>query len=325
MLVRQSTPPRTREGLRKSFSPQRLRHHCEISGISATAAALGGVGAAHAERVYQFPSDSAQYATWTKAVRRENFVPTKYTVVCEHHFHENGFVDSASYTDNMTGKLLRDGLLENQTAEYFETVFKIKIDGTRHLDELSCKMCPELDHFVCFSSLASGMGNVGQTNYGYANSAMERICELRAARGLPGLAIQWGAIADVGVFHEIMGDDATIAGTTPQRISSCITLMDQFLNQNHPVVSSCVKADLSTEGDSNKCDLVAVIARILGVKDPASLNHAICFSELGMDSLMAVEVRQAIERYIGLTLSMQEIRQLTMNVLQKLNESTRAN
>ncbi|XP_037565632.1 fatty acid synthase [Dermacentor silvarum] len=221
--------------------------------------------------------------------------------------------------------LLRDGLLENQTAEYFETVFKIKIDGTRHLDELSCKMCPELDHFVCFSSLASGMGNVGQTNYGYANSAMERICELRAARGLPGLAIQWGAIADVGVFHEIMGDDATIAGTTPQRISSCITLMDQFLNQNHPVVSSCVKADLSTEGDSNKCDLVAVIARILGVKDPASLNHAICFSELGMDSLMAVEVRQAIERYIGLTLSMQEIRQLTMNVLQKLNESTRAN
>ncbi|KAH7959412.1 hypothetical protein HPB49_010964 [Dermacentor silvarum] len=220
--------------------------------------------------------------------------------------------------------LLRDGFLENQTAEAFETVFKIKIDGTRYLDQLSRGMCPELDHFVAFSSLSAGYGNVGQTNYGYANSAMERICELRAARGLPGLAIQWGAIADVGAFHEIMGDDATIAGTTPQRISSCITLMDQFLHQSHPVVSSCVKADLSTEGDNNKCDLVEVIARILGFKDKASLNHAICFSELGMDSLMAVEVRQAIERHICLTLSTQEIRQLTINELQKLRESSQS-
>ncbi|KAL1444116.1 hypothetical protein MTO96_030044 [Rhipicephalus appendiculatus] len=82
-------------------------------------------------------------------------------------------------------QLLRDGLLENQTAEAFETVFKIKIDGTRHLDELFRNMCPELDHFVAFSSLSAGVGNVGQTNYGYANSAMERICELRAAQGLP--------------------------------------------------------------------------------------------------------------------------------------------
>ncbi|XP_049271384.1 fatty acid synthase [Rhipicephalus sanguineus] len=81
--------------------------------------------------------------------------------------------------------LLRDGLIENQTAEAFETVMKIKINGTRHLDELSRKMCPELDHFVAFSSLSAGVGNVGQTNYGYANSAMERICEIRAAQGLP--------------------------------------------------------------------------------------------------------------------------------------------
>ncbi|KAL1473650.1 hypothetical protein MTO96_038544 [Rhipicephalus appendiculatus] len=79
--------------------------------------------------------------------------------------------------------LLRDGLIENQTAEAFETVFKIKIDGTRHLDQLSRKMCPELDHFVAFSSLSSGVGNVGQTNYGYANSAMERICEIQGCAG----------------------------------------------------------------------------------------------------------------------------------------------
>ncbi|KAH6934535.1 hypothetical protein HPB50_025239 [Hyalomma asiaticum] len=212
----------------------------------------------------------------------------------------------------------------NQTAEAFETVMKIKIDGTKYLDKLSRKMCPELDHFVAFSSLAAGIGNVGQTNYGYANSAMECICELRAAQGLPGLAIQWGPIADVGVFHEKMGDDATISGSVPQRISSCIALMDQFLNQTHPIVSSCAKAHFSDDADNHKPGLLEVVARILGVKDPSRVNQATLLNELGMDSLMAVEVRQAIERYVGLTLSMKEIRQLTIEGLRILSEGSTA-
>ncbi|KAL1483482.1 hypothetical protein MTO96_033155 [Rhipicephalus appendiculatus] len=122
-----------------------------------------------------------------------------------------------------------------------------------------------------------------------------------------------------------MGDDATIAGTVPQRISSCIALMDLFLNQNHAVVSSCVKADATTEVNRNKGGVVEVIARILGVKDPSRLNPAVSLGELGMDSLMAVEVRQAIERHVSLTLSMKEIRSLTIEGLRQLSESTAAN
>ncbi len=48
-----------------------------------------------------------------------------------------------------------------------------------------------------FSSVSCGRGNQGQTNYGMSNSIMERICEKRHADGLPGLAIQWGAVGDV--------------------------------------------------------------------------------------------------------------------------------
>ena len=46
--------------------------------------------------------------------------------------------------------------------------------------------CPELDHFVVFSSVSCGRGNAGQSNYGFANSTMERICEQRQHDGLPG-------------------------------------------------------------------------------------------------------------------------------------------
>lgn len=37
-----------------------------------------------------------------------------------------------------------------------------------------------------FSSVSCGRGNAGQANYGYANSAMERICERRRSAGFPG-------------------------------------------------------------------------------------------------------------------------------------------
>jgi fatty acid synthase len=34
------------------------------------------------------------------------------------------------------------------------------------------------------------------------NSIMERICEARVRDGLPGLAVQWGAVGDVGLLAE---------------------------------------------------------------------------------------------------------------------------
>lgn len=61
-------------------------------------------------------------------------------------------------------------------------------------------MCPELEQFVVFSSISSGYGNIGQTNYALANSVMERICERRKTDNLPALAVQWGQVDDVGLL-----------------------------------------------------------------------------------------------------------------------------
>ncbi|GFU21621.1 fatty acid synthase [Nephila pilipes] len=76
--------------------------------------------------------------------------------------------------------------MDCQTAEAYEEVCAPKADATLHLDELSRKLCPHLDHFVCFSSISCGRGNAGQSNYGFANSVMERICEERRSAGLHG-------------------------------------------------------------------------------------------------------------------------------------------
>lgn len=71
-------------------------------------------------------------------------------------------------------------------------------------------MCPELDQFVIFSSVSCGRGNAGQTNYGYSNSVMERICEARKADNLPALAIEWGAIGEVGLVADMAEDNLEV-------------------------------------------------------------------------------------------------------------------
>jgi fatty acid synthase len=108
------------------------------------------------------------------------------------------------FTDVVTSYLqvLRDRLLENQTEADFVTTAAPKSLATHHLDVLSRQMCPHLRHFVMFSSVSCGRGNAGQTNYAMSNSIMERICEARVKDGLPGLAVQWGAVGDVGLLAE---------------------------------------------------------------------------------------------------------------------------
>jgi len=62
-----------------------------------------------------------------------------------------------------------------------------KVVGTKNLDVLTRELCGStLDWFVVFSSVSCVRGIAGQANYGYANSAMERVCERRRSDGLPG-------------------------------------------------------------------------------------------------------------------------------------------
>ena len=59
--------------------------------------------------------------------------------------------------------------------------------ATKNLDVATRELCGNtLDWFVVFSSITCARGNAGQANYGYGNSAMERVCERRRSDGLPG-------------------------------------------------------------------------------------------------------------------------------------------
>ncbi|KAJ2952057.1 hypothetical protein O0L34_g4320 [Tuta absoluta] len=215
--------------------------------------------------------------------------------------------------------VLNDAVFQNQTPATFQNSYGPKALTTIYLDKWSRIYCPELKDFVIFSSVSCGRGNAGQTNYGFSNSVMERICEERKKNGLPAVAIQWGAIGDVGLVADMQEENVQleIGGTLQQRISSCLQVLDKFLKQDVTIVSSIVVAE-KRAANSGVDSIMEVVAHILGISDLKSISQQAPLSEMGMDSVMAVEIKQTLERDYELFLTAQEIRLLTFAKLTEL-------
>ncbi|KAL8165031.1 UNVERIFIED_CONTAM: hypothetical protein K2H54_025332 [Gekko kuhli] len=88
--------------------------------------------------------------------------------------------------------VLHDGSIEALTISDFEEVFSPKVAGAMNLHHAT--QGQDLDYFVCYSSVASFLGNSMQANYAAANSFLDFFCHYRRNRGLAGQSINWGAL-----------------------------------------------------------------------------------------------------------------------------------
>ena len=95
---------------------------------------------------------------------------------------------------------LEDGALTNQDWGQFERVLGPKVLGAWHLHQATLER--DLDLFVLFSSLTGVVGNPGQANHAAANSFLDQLARHRRALGLPGQAIAWGAWSGIGEAEE---------------------------------------------------------------------------------------------------------------------------
>ncbi|MGW7524963.1 type I polyketide synthase [Streptomyces sp. NPDC054783] len=230
--------------------------------------------------------------------------------------------------------VLADGAVSAQTWETFDTVFQPKVYGTWLLHE-TAKLFPELDFFVCYSSAAAVLGGATQSNYAAANSFMDHLMHWRAAHGLPALSVNWGPWATVGMSARLseqivnawldqgirffspakgMRALASLLGRPVVQIGAGECDWDRFVPSKP--IPNALYDDLYVprEGAVRTLDvdslrsrpreerLTAIdefvrakVAAVLYIEDADSVDSDVEFTQLGLDSLVAMELRNALE------------------------------
>jgi acyl transferase domain-containing protein len=210
---------------------------------------------------------------------------------------------------------MEDAIVSHLDRGKLERVWRAKAQGAWKLHQLS--LDHPIEHFVLFSSISAVLGAPGQANYAAANAYLDGLAHNRRSTGLPALVVNWGPIADVGYLPRhpevlaALGDQ----GYEPLPCSSCLQVLEYLMAcRSGPL--AVVKADwdrlergprlsilrqeraLAEPGEQEREGVLAFLQdraeRILRLPgDPALVERPL--REMGLDSVMAVEFRNAIE------------------------------
>ncbi|GFR81558.1 fatty acid synthase-like [Elysia marginata] len=220
---------------------------------------------------------------------------------------------------------LHDDNFSDFTRDVFVKALDSKVTTSLLLDEISREkpVRDTLDHFVMYSSIVASHGHMGQTNYAFGNSVLEKICERRKRDGLPATVPQWASIADVGIVAQ-MGNQVIITRKFPQRFFNVLNVFDYMMSSAAVVTTSYVlieRSMIAAGGEESMVDQVLkAVGKILGIKNVSTVDGDKEFIDMGVDSLMSVEIKQALERDVDLVISTKDIQLMTFNGLKSLIE-----
>ncbi|EOD64131.1 beta-ketoacyl synthase [Amycolatopsis vancoresmycina DSM 44592] len=223
------------------------------------------------------------------------------------------------------------------TDQDFRRVLEAKVAGARHLDEL---LGDDLDAFVLFSSIAGVWGSGGQTAYAAANAQLDALAAQRRARGRVATSIAWGPWDGAGMAAgRAEQDHLRRRGLTPMAPARALAALKTAGNADvvvadvdwekfAPAFTATRPSRLLDElpearlpeseapaGTSRfdglapaeqLAELVALVrteaAHVLGHASAAAVEAKRAFTDLGFDSLTAVELRTRLAAATGLTL-----------------------
>lgn len=237
--------------------------------------------------------------------------------------------------------VLHDGPLRTMESEALSEVMRVKAGGawTLHRQTLD----RDLDFFVMFSSATSLLGSPGQANYAAANAFLDSLAHHRRALGLPALAINWGAMGEVGMVARSPKAKQHLEGLGFKLIAldQALAAMEWALGQNCGQVGlieldwsrwgerhhedsatspfsalmgagtsrngkSETRAQLmASEGPERKALVVDFLLSLLSrsLHLPLDrLNAEMTMARVGVDSLIAVELANAVRLETGVDL-----------------------
>jgi thioester reductase-like protein len=227
--------------------------------------------------------------------------------------------------------VLTDATFSNQSWETFERTLSPKIRGGLNLHHLTLHY--RLEHFVMYSSAASNFGSMGQSNHAAANFFLDSLAFYRNSIGLPATTINWGQWGQVGVaanmeiigvkpFSVLQGISALERAMKSQRLQCMVTEMDMAIMKQVFPSSKTYLGELKLDRDSHKDIKInneklwndydtavddegrsevirnfvrLMIRQILKLDQDEPLNDEENLQDLGMDSLMMIEMKNAVQ------------------------------
>ncbi|MGW4365640.1 type I polyketide synthase [Nocardia takedensis] len=146
-----------------------------------------------------------------------------------------------------TAGIVDDGVLESVTPQRLAAVLAPKLDGARHLHELTADL--DLAGFVLYSSVAGLLGTAGQAAYAAANTGLDALAALRRAEGKAATSLAWGLWAESSgvTAHLTEADRARLArqGVRPLATEHGLDLFDAAVFHRDRALSAPAPLDLS--------------------------------------------------------------------------------
>ncbi len=224
--------------------------------------------------------------------------------------------------------VLDDALLQDQSWDRFAPVLEPKMAGGWNLHLATRGL--DLDFFVLYASAAATLGAPGQSNYAAANSFLDGLAALRRSEGLPATSVAWGPwsvgmaedatvkanLARQGMrtlppasAHRALSQllavgqaGGVVLDVEWPRMSKALgrlrpPLLSDLLGAPPPVGESALLQRLkATPAGRREAVLLTFLQgelrAVLGLAEPPSPSAG--FFDLGMDSLMAVELRNRL-------------------------------
>ncbi|WP_246053313.1 type I polyketide synthase [Actinocorallia herbida] len=229
---------------------------------------------------------------------------------------------------------MADRLFAEVGPEDLHRVWTAKVAGAWRLHEA---VPEDLDFFLMHSSAAALLGSPGQGSYAAANAALDSLVAYRRAHGRAATTVNWGTWAEVGgateagvtviepltpaegveALEALLAFDRPATGVLRFDAAKAVELFPEI--RRMPFYAALVEAagqaadtddwpgpdglralDPDAARTALRTRVLTRVSAILGF-DAGRLDPAIPLTELGLDSLVAIRIKSAIEHDLGLT------------------------
>ncbi len=236
-----------------------------------------------------------------------------------------GVVHSAAVID--------DQIVAALSKESLERVWAPKAAGAWRLHLATAAR--DLDWWVGFSSTSSLLGSPGQAAYACASAWLDALVEWRRASGLPATTINWGQWSDIGVARAltfsaldpiapaegiealgaVLASDSARVGVARLRLDRAAAAFPEIRDLGY-FATLAEELDVDSDddwagpdalrdmaaGEANRVVTARLGGRILaimGYPKGSTIDADKPLTQLGMDSLLAVRIRNAVRGDFG--------------------------